>query len=122
MSYKEKYIKYKNKYLELKYKNIFINKNSQNKNMVGGTCSDSEELLTQTEVTIDNMTGGNSEVINDNNVAELFNQQGGISKKKKKKKTLANFFKTNVSSSDSESLDSSTNIDSSTDSNLSSSM
>ena len=68
MSYKEKYIKYKNKYLELKYKNIFINKN-----IVGGTtCSESEELLTQTEVTIDNMTGGNSEVTNNNSIEESY--------------------------------------------------
>ena len=145
MSYQEKYLKYKNKYLALKSKENFNNSGNNSENNLGNNLlnnfselneSESEQSLNFFNPKIIDLNGGSqlnttpqeSEIETENNqsssdtISSLFNQTGGQEKPKekpkKKVKSNKHFFH---DKSDSDLLSSSTLSEADSDSEFSSS-
>ena len=134
MSYQEKYFKYKNKYLALKSKEIFVSTENNILNNFS-ELNESEQSLNFINPTIIDLHGGsqinttlqesennqlNSES-NSDTISSLFNQTGGQEKpkiNKKKMKSSKHFFN---DKSDSDLLSSSTLSEANSDSEFSSS-
>ena len=134
MSYQEKYFKYKNKYLALKSKEIFVSPENNILNNFS-ELNESEQSLNFINPTIIDLHGGsqinttlqesennqlNSES-NSDTISSLFNQTGGQEKpkiNKKKMKSSKHFFN---DKSDSDLLSSSTLSEANSDSEFSSS-